>query len=66
MTVQPAQSSPVAHQTESTPVKPPAKNASTSAAFPQDTVSLSSAAIAKSASSSQSQNQKQDQDHDGK
>jgi hypothetical protein len=66
MTVQPAQSSPVVHQTENTPAKPPAKNASNNSAFPQDTVTLSPAALAKSASSSQNQNQKQDQDHDGK
>ena len=63
MSVQPAQSSPVVHQTEITSSKPQAKEASNNSAFPQDTVTLSPAALAKSGSSSQSQNQKQDQSH---
>lgn len=64
MTVQPAQSSPVVHQTENPPAKPPAKEASGNSAFPQDTVSLSPAALAKSGGSSQSQNQKQGEAQD--
>jgi hypothetical protein len=64
MTVQPAQSSPVVHQTENTSSKPPAKEASSNSAFPQDTVSLSPAALAKAGGSNQSQNQKQGQDQE--
>jgi hypothetical protein len=61
MTVPPAQSIPVVHQTENAPSKLPAKDVSNDSAFPQATVSLSPAALAKSGGSSQSQNQKQDQ-----
>jgi hypothetical protein len=62
MSVQPAQSSPVVHQSDSTSSKPPAKQIANISAFPQDTVSFSPAALAKSGGSSQSQNQQQGQD----